>query len=152
MPTFTYSFEVQAPLDAVWRFHDDPHMLPRVMPKLTKMRVMHADRPPQPGSRIQIEMAFGPLRWRWHLRLREHQPPTRFTDEQVPGEGPFAVWRHTHAFQALDACRTRVSDTIVYELPFGVVGRMAGALFGNLAMRLLFVARERATRCLLESP
>ena len=151
MPTFTYCFDVRAPLDVVWRFHDDPHMLPRVMRGPVQVRVVHVDQPMQPGSRISLVMQVGPARRRWNLRLRERQPPTRFTDEQIPGQGPFAVWSHTHTFQALDDTRSRICDTVTYELPFGAPGRWAGHLFGNVVMRWMFASRERATRRVLES-
>ncbi len=127
-------------------------MLPSIMRGPVRVHVVHVERPLRPGSRIELLMQIGPLRQRWNLQLREHQPPTRFTDEQIAGEGPFAMWQHTHVFQALDASRTRVSDTIIYELPFGLWGKLIGKMLGNLVMRLLFVSRMRSTRRLLEIP
>jgi ligand-binding SRPBCC domain-containing protein len=78
-----------------------------------------------------------------------HQPEVQFIDQLLPGEGPFKIWRHTHAFEFAGG-GTRVIDRIEYELPFGWLGRLAGALGGRLAMKVLFSFRQKATKRLLE--
>jgi ligand-binding SRPBCC domain-containing protein len=151
MRQFEHTFVVNAPLEKVWAFHDDPSALPKVMTGPVKMHVHHVDRPLQPGSRILMTMQIGPFRRRWNVQLREKVPLVSFTDEQIAGEGPFRQWRHTHAFEAVDAHRTRVIDRLEYELPFGLLGKIGDALFGRIVMRGLFAARARATRRWLES-
>ncbi|MDW8350502.1 MAG: SRPBCC family protein [Anaerolineae bacterium] len=151
MPRFEYAFIVNAPLDRVWAFHDDPTALPKVMTGPVKMHIHHVDRPLRPGSRILMTMQIGPIRRRWNVRLREREAPHFFTDEQIEGEGPFRRWRHTHLFEAIDAQRTRVIDRLEYELPFGVIGKIGAALFGTLIMRGMFASRARATRRWLEA-
>ncbi|MCS6848165.1 MAG: SRPBCC family protein [Anaerolineae bacterium] len=151
MRHFEYSFVVNAPLDKVWAFHDDPTALPKVMTGPVKMHVHHVDRPLQPGSRILMTMQAGPIRRRWNVRLRAREAPRFFTDEQIEGEGPFRQWRHTHAFEVIDAQRTRVIDRLEYEPPFGLLGKIADALFGSIIMRGMFASRARATRRWLES-
>jgi len=152
MRQFEYAFVVNAPLEKVWAFHDDPTALPKVMTGPVKMHVHHVERPLQPGSRILMTMQIGPFRQRWNVQLREKVPPVFFTDEQIAGEGPFRQWRHTHAFEAIDAHRTRVIDRLEYELPFGLLGKIGDALFGRVVMQGLFAARAKATRRWLESP
>lgn len=151
MRRFEYAFIVNAPLDKVWAFHDDPTALPKVMTGPVKMHVHHVDRPFQPGSRILMTMQVGPIRRRWNVRLQAREAPHLFTDEQIEGEGPFRHWRHTHAFEAIDAGRTRVIDRLEYEPPFGLLGRIGDALFGKFIMRGMFASRARATRRWLEA-
>lgn len=153
MPIYEGSFLVKAPLARVWEFHADPMALPRVMTGPVKMDVLHVDRPLMPGGRIETVMRVGPIKQPWNLMLKAREPMRYFTDEQIAGEGPMSVWKHTHAFEAVagDPNSTRVIDRLEYELPLGVLGKMAGALFGNLTMRMMFASRAKATRRLLEA-
>lgn len=149
MPRFEHNFIVHAPLARVWDFHADPMALPKVMTGPLKMDVLHVDRPLMPGGRIYTVMRAGPIKQRWNLMLKAREPMQYFTDEQIAGEGPMKSWVHTHAFEPTEK-GTRVIDRLDYELPFGVIGRIAGALFGNLTMRIMFASRAKATRRLLE--
>jgi ligand-binding SRPBCC domain-containing protein len=157
MHTFQYSFEVNAPLERVWAFHDDPLALPKVMTGPVRMRVNHVDRPLQPGSRILMTMHIGPIPVRWNVRLKQKVPMHFFTDEQIEGEGPFKRWVHTHVFEPIepvepvDGQHTRIIDRLEYALPLGWLGRLAAGLFGGMAMRMMFASRARATRALLEA-
>jgi ligand-binding SRPBCC domain-containing protein len=150
MPIYEGSFNVKAPLQRVWDFHADPVSLPKVMTGPVKMDVVHVDRPLMPGGRIQTVMRVGPIKQRWNLTLKAREPMRFFTDEQIAGEGPMKVWKHTHGFEAVDG-GTRIKDRLEYELPLGVLGKIAGALFGNLTMRMMFASRAKATRRLLET-
>ncbi len=143
------SFFVRAPLEAVWEFHNDPRALPAIMPRLFGLRIEQFDAPMRAGSRVTLSMGAGPLRRRWVLQVIAHEPPRQFVDEQLPGQGPFKRWRHTHRFEPASG-GARVIDRIEYELPFGALGRMAAAIGGALMMRLIFASRQTATRKALE--
>jgi len=149
MRVFESSFLVRAPLAAVWQFHSDPAALIRITPGPFRIFVDSVDRPVRAGSHIRLSMGFGPLRSRWHLIIADHQPLVQFIDQLLPGEGPFKSWRHTHRFEPAEG-GTRVIDRIEYELPFGWLGRLGGALGGSLAMNVLFSFRQTATKRLLE--
>ena len=154
MSNFEYQFLVNAPLERVWQFHDDPAALTKVMTFPVKAVVHAVDRPVQPGSKVRMTFWFGPLPVKWNVVVRERIPPHMFRDEQPAGEGPFARWNHRHQFESVNInggqC-TRVIDRIDYEPPFGGLGKLLDKVFGALAMRLMFVGRERATRRFLEN-
>ncbi len=141
--TFDSAFILAAPMDEVWAFHADPAMLARVMPALPRLRVTRFDAPLRVGSAIHLELALGPIRQPWEMTVIEVAAGRHFVDQQT-GRGPLAHWRHTHAFEAIGD-GTRVIDHIEYALPLGVLGRVAAALFGGLAMRMLFAVRRRKT-------
>lgn len=143
------SFCVRAPLETVWAFHNDPRALPRIMPRLFGLVVEDFDHPLRAGSRVRLSMGIGPLRQRWELCVIAHEPPRRFVDEQLAGRGPFRRWRHTHTFEpAGDG--TRIIDRIEYELPFGLLGKIAAGVGGPLMMKMIFASRQTATRRALE--
>ena len=39
--------------------------------------------------------------------------------------GPYALWHHTHEFEADGAEHTMMRDTVRYALPFGPLGALA---------------------------
>jgi len=143
---------VNAPLEAVWAFHEDPQAnLPLLAPPGQGVRVESADLPVGVGSRIAISID-GPLgrRMRWVAEIVEHAPPhavvfgmeARFVDKQV--EGPFAQWRHEHEFEAVDSRTTRVVERITYRLPLGPLGWLADWLYVRWRVRALMRHRARA--------
>jgi ligand-binding SRPBCC domain-containing protein len=150
MSFFETSFKVNAPLEQVWAFHDDPIGLTKIMSFPLKVVLNHVERPVQAGSRILMTWWFGPLPIKWNITVREKVPQEFFTDVQPVGEGPFAKWEHTHAFERIDG-GTRVIDRIHYEFPFGALGRLIDKLMGKLIFKLMFAPRAKATRKYLES-
>ncbi len=151
MPVIESSFVVRAPLNVVWEFHNDPRALPRIMPALFGLTVEGYDRPLRAGSRVNLSMGVGPLRQPWSLQVIAYEPPHQFVDEQLPGQGPFKHWRHMHRFEPADE-GTCIIDHIEYELPLGVLGKIAACIGGALMMKVIFASRRTATRKALESP
>ena len=151
MSIFESEFVVRAGLQKVWDFHADPRSLPKIMSGPMQISVDQVDEPVLPGSRIAMTMRVGPIRIPWNVIVRERVAPQFFRDEQPVGEGPWARWSHTHSFEAIDATSTRVRDRIEYEPPLGLLGKIGDAVFGRLAMQMMFVGRRRATCALLES-
>lgn len=151
MSVFESEFVVRAPLEAVWAFHENPEALPKIMTGPVRMCVHSVDRPIVAGSLIKMSMLVGPFALPWHIRVRERVEGRMFTDAQDGATGPFKRWVHTHAFEAVDTQHTRIRDRIEYEAPLGLFGRIGDALFGRVAMQLMFIGRRDATRKLLES-
>jgi ligand-binding SRPBCC domain-containing protein len=149
MGVFESSFVVNAPLEAVWAFHNDPGGLAKITPPPLRVVVEGYDAPLRAGSRIRMSIGVGPARVRWNAILADHQPMAEFTDRQIPGEGPFRSWTHTHRFEPVPG-GTRVTDRAEYAFPLGVLGRLADRVAGGLMIRLMFNARRSATRAWLE--
>jgi ligand-binding SRPBCC domain-containing protein len=68
--------------------------------------------------------------------ITEYDYPSRFVDEQQ--RGPFRRWRHEHSFTALANGQTQVVDAVVFQSPFGLLGRIAdGLVLGHYLRHLL---------------
>lgn len=115
-----------------------------------RIAVERVDRPVQAGSKVNMILRIGPFATKWNIIVLERVAPARFRDEQIAGEGPWRRWTHTHRFEAIGMGATKVIDRIEYEPPFGLLGRIGNALFGNLAMRAMFAGRKKATKAFLE--
>jgi ligand-binding SRPBCC domain-containing protein len=140
MPTFDYSFIVDAPLEAVAAFHQDTRVLRRLTPAYVKI---HRFDPLADGAVAEFTVWFGPIPITWRA-LHRDVGPHGFTD--IQDRGPLASWVHTHRFEAVTASSTRVSEHILYDYESGWKGIVGRLFFGPLALRALFTYRAWRTR------
>ncbi|MCX6366707.1 MAG: SRPBCC family protein [Armatimonadetes bacterium] len=152
MPTLTFTTEIAASQEALFAFHDGTEALTKITPPGTRVRLIDAPAKLTQGVVFTLVVSqppvFVPLRWRCEFLIWE--PPLRFVDRQVPGSGPFAFWEHEHRFEALDAKRSQLTDTITYTPPFGPLGKLADALFIRKQLTEMFAYRHRVTKAALE--
>ncbi len=142
MPVFDYSFEVQAPLNAVREFHHDTSALKRLTPPPTIVQ-LHEVQPLAEGSVSRFTLWVGPLPLKWKAVHRDVSD-TGFTDIQA--EGPARKWEHTHTFTAIDEQRTRIDEHIEFEHGSGFWGAVTRFLFARPNLLVMFGYRKRVTR------
>ena len=142
MPTFNYTFTVNAPLQAVADFHSQTGILKRLTPPPLFVQV-HDFGEMKEGMIAEFTMWFGPVPVRWKA---EHVDvsPNGFTD--VQRVGPLATWAHTHSFSAETPATTRVNEHIEYTHPTGVKGILTRLFFGKPGLVGLFIYRKMITR------
>lgn len=147
-----FDITISAPLDVVWRFHDDVANLAVLSPPEAQVRLESADVPVKTGSRIAIT-AKGPLgRVRWVAKIVEHTPPRavvfgeegRFVDEQE--SGPFKSFRHEHDFERVGEKSTRIVDRITYRVGWGPIGWFADLLVVRRQLYSMFRHRHAVLR------
>ena len=160
MPRAVYRVLLDAPLEAVWAFHEDIELgLRTLSPPEADVRVTRADEPAL-GCEVVMRVKAPPQSWfggrvKWHARYVRYQPPegeppgrvALFTDEQV--SGPFAEWVHTHTFEeTMDQGRTKVwaRDEIDYRPPLGPLGLVADKLFVRKQIDAMFAHRQKVMR------
>jgi len=148
---------IRRPLPEVFAFFADAGNLQAITPDFLNFHIVT----PLPiamreGALIDYRMALCGVRFGWRTRIESWEPPAaatdrpaRFTDRQV--RGPYALWHHTHEFQAVDG-GTRMTDTVDYELRFGPAGHVAHALFVRPALARIFDHRRRRITELLAPP
>jgi ligand-binding SRPBCC domain-containing protein len=122
------------PPEEVFGFFADARNLEAITPSLLRFRVMGSGAEAiemAPGTLIRYRLRVHGMPVGWLTAIREWDPPHRFVDEQL--RGPYALWHHTHSFEALEGGGTLMRDVVRYALPFGPLGELA---------RRLFVARD----------
>lgn len=144
MPVFEKSVVIDAPVSAVFAFHEREDALPLLTPAFPPVRVISKSGGIEPGGRVELRV--GPFRW---LALHTNYEKDRlFVDEQI--EGPMAKWVHRHQFSPEGPDRTRLTDRVEYLLPGG---KLVNALFGWTAkpgLMQMFAHRHRVTKQLCE--
>ncbi len=147
MPHIEFACEIDAPLERVWQFHDTIETLFQLTPPHTKARLGGAVEPMRVGAiyRLHLRRMGVPLPV-WEAEIIAYEPPRGFTDRQIPGRGPFKSWTREHHFESLAPNRTRITDRVNYEAPFGVLGKIADWLFLRRDITQMFAYRYRVTR------
>lgn len=133
--------EIEAPLEEVFAFFSDPGNLARITPPWLRFRVHGA--PPRflsEGSRIEYRIRWTVLTLRWVTRITRWSPGVEFQDVQE--RGPYRNWVHTHRFSQVGRT-VRMEDHVEYELPFGLLGRIAHRLLVRRQLEQIFEYRRR---------
>lgn len=135
---------VPRPLEEVFAFFLLPENLEAITPGWLHFRILNVDpRPVQTGTLIRYSLRIHGLPVRWVSRIVDWTPPHSFVDVQVTG--PYRTWHHTHRFFAEDG-KTRIVDEVLYELPFGPIGRLAHHVRVKTDVVRIFDFREEKIR------
>jgi ligand-binding SRPBCC domain-containing protein len=131
----------------VFEFFADARNLEAITPPLLRFRVVT----PAPivmrrGTLIHYRLRVRGVPVRWLTRIEEWDPPHRFVDQQL--EGPYALWQHTHTFDA-DGAETIMRDTVRYRIGFGPLGTLADRLLVRRDVARIFDFRAQRVRELL---
>lgn len=109
VPTFDFSFTVDAPFEAVSEFHAHGSALKTLTPTYAQI---HSMDPLGEGSITKFTVWAGPVPVHWtaeHSNISE----SGFTDTQIAG--PMQKWVHTHRYAPIDDKSTKVTEHIEYE-------------------------------------
>jgi len=144
MPTAEYVCDLEAPLERVWAFYDDIESLFKVTPPENHARLNGPPVLMQLGAIYHLLFSRFGVTVHLDAEIVVYDPPYRFQDRQI--KGPFHSWTHTHSFAELPGNRTRMTDHVEYELPFGPFGKIADLLVMRRQLDTMFAYRQKITR------
>ena len=137
--------ELDASVEQVFAFHEDPHNISRISPGWQRVRVERGRTQARAGEEFEIVVRFfGVLPLRWRGVWQEVERPARLVDGAL--RSPFAYWKHRHEFEPLAPGRTRMTDHVSYQFPGGWLGKAFGETLGRVQFRLMFADRHARTR------
>jgi ligand-binding SRPBCC domain-containing protein len=146
---FVKESRINAPPDVVFRFHESPDALTKLIPPWEPMRVAESAGSLKPGSKVVLSGRVGLLAVRWVALHTEYEPPHLFADRQV--SGPFAWWYHRHRFLDDGQGGTILRDEVEYLPPLGWLGRWLGGPLVRGKLEKMFAYRHDTTRRMIES-
>lgn len=131
--------EFEHPRSELFPFFADAGNLEQITPPELAFSILT----PQPiamkqGALIDysIKLYGVPLRWRTEISVWE--PEVRFVDTQI--HGPYRLWEHEHYFEEIAGNRTRMVDTVRYDM-FG--GALVNTCFIQPNLRKIFTFRRK---------
>jgi ligand-binding SRPBCC domain-containing protein len=141
---------VPRPLDEVFEFFSRAENLQELTPAWMHFKILSIEpRPVQRGTLIQYSLRWRLIPIRWTTEIVEWEPPHRFVDIQL--KGPYKLWRHEHRFVA-EGNSARILDEVQFQLPFGVLGRIAYAVKVKRDVESIFAYRKQAVERRFANP
>lgn len=149
---FESSVVLEAPIEEVFAFHQDPHNIARIAPAWQQVQVLRGQPVALAGEDFEIAVRILCLpALRWHGRWLDVQSPTLLVDGGLQA-GPFTFWQHRHQFRSVGATRTEMTDHVAYAFHGGWLGKLAGETIGRGQMRAMFADRHKRTRAFFSAP
>lgn len=153
MKNFQNEFEVYSNIDRVWEFYTDLKHLEIITPADIKLNLVeYTDRILKKGTVACFDgkIIIG-ARWCSKITFFEKY---EYVDEMIQDgnkKTPFRLWSHRHVFELIDDNKTRVTDKIKFELPFGFTGKLL-EFYIETKLRKIFEHRVHTTKKFLEGP
>ena len=91
------------------------------------------------GRIFTYKMRIRGIPIRWYSEIVSWNPGHNFADTQHGG--PFAAWHHEHLFTD-EAGGVRVTDTIDYKMPLGILGRFGHWLIVRRELEAVMLCRS----------
>ena len=141
MPVIERALVVPAGVEHTFSYFSEPRNLPQITPPWLRFTVVRCPVDGiSAGCEIEYTIAWLGVTMPWTTRITQYERDARFVDTQE--RGPYKRWWHEHRFQAT-AGGTLMSDRIEYEMPFGVLGGVAHAVFVRRQLRQILDYRAR---------
>jgi ligand-binding SRPBCC domain-containing protein len=143
MLRFEYSSWIDAPVAAVFGFHERPDALELLTPPWPPVTVLRRPASLACGSIAELRIGIWPLSVHWVAHHIAYEPARLFVDEQR--SGPFAAWVHAHRF-APESGGTRLLDSVEFALYGGATAEKALGWLVRRQLRGMFRYRHGVTR------
>ena len=100
------------------------------------------------GESVTFEGVHFGVRQRFTARVTEFDFPHRFVDEMT--RGAFRTMKHVHEFAPHNS-GTRMTDTLIWTSPLGIMGVIADKLFVERHLRHFLLERNAALKAFAET-
>jgi hypothetical protein len=135
---------VPRPLEEVFSFFSRAENLEVLTPAWLNFKILDVHpQPVQKGTIIKYKLRMRGLPIRWISEILKWNPPHGFID--IQRNGPYKLWHHTHRF-ADEGNGTRIIDEVLYDLPFGMLGKLAHLITVRSDIDQIFAFREAKIR------
>jgi ligand-binding SRPBCC domain-containing protein len=148
MYTLRKQIVVDTTLEQAWDFIRNPANLNKITPDDMAFEIV-SDLPEEmvEGMRIEYRVKIPVMgKQSWLSELKQIVPHHSFVDVQL--EGPYKYWHHFHSIEKVEH-GIKLTDHIAYEVPYGIFGKIAHALFIRKTLERIFAHREARFQDLL---
>jgi len=128
-------------LEKAWDFLENPYNLNRITPADLHFEIT-SDAPEVMYNGLIIEYLITiPImgRHHWITEIKHIREKHSFVDEQRLG--PYRFWYHHHQIEQEDG-GVRSYDTVYYQPPYGVAGRLLNKIFIDKTLQRIFDYRQ----------
>jgi ligand-binding SRPBCC domain-containing protein len=137
-------------MQTAWDFFSSPHNLSSITPKEMGFVVLSDLSEEDIYKGMIIDYTVSPvlgIPLKWQTEITEVNYQKSFTDFQK--KGPYKLWRHHHEFIP-NQNGVLMVDTVDYELPFGIIGKMVHSLMVKKKLKHIFDYRNQVLEALFK--
>jgi ligand-binding SRPBCC domain-containing protein len=141
---------VKTDLQTCWDFFSAPVNLQKITPAYMGFDVL-VEVPEKMHEGLMIEYRVRPLfnlPMKWITEITHVKDHTFFVDEQR--KGPYRIWHHEHHFREVPE-GVEMTDIVSYELPFGILGKIAHPILVKKKLEEIFAYRFKVVEELFNS-
>jgi ligand-binding SRPBCC domain-containing protein len=129
-------------INTAWDFFSSAKNLARITPPQLDFKILTdlGEKDIYRGMLIDytLKPLFG-IRLHWQTEIWKLKKPRMFIDRQL--KGPYKIWEHTHEFIQKEK-GIIMKDAVKYQLPFGIIGKMAHSLIVRKKIEHIFNYRK----------
>jgi ligand-binding SRPBCC domain-containing protein len=126
MAHFEFSSIISAPRTETFDYVSNINSLPEIMASDYKIETTSPVSKLKKGSEYEIKITRLGISVLWGIVIEEFEANEYVRDRQ--SHGPFALWVHTQKFEDHGES-TLLTDLIEYDVPFGLLGKLADDIF-----------------------
>ncbi|HET8810099.1 MAG TPA: SRPBCC family protein [Flavobacteriaceae bacterium] len=130
--------QLNCDLLTAWEFFSSPFNLAKITPDNMGFDVLTNINGAEMYEGMEIDYKVTPLfgiPMKWKTKITQVEPYKSFTDFQE--EGPYKLWNHHHEFIE-NKEGVLMNDFLTYEMPYGVLGRIAHTLIVKKKLKSIF--------------
>lgn len=140
------SVKLYGSIDEIWEFFSTPLNLNELTPPDMSFEILTdlEGKKMYPGMIINYKVRpLLNIPLRWTTEITHCETHKYFVDEQR--FGPYAFWHHQHIFEQKDD-HILMTDLVHYAIPFGILGRLANAVFVKQKLIHIFEFRNKKVK------
>ncbi|MBM3452945.1 MAG: SRPBCC family protein [Bacteroidetes bacterium] len=134
-----------------WDFFSSPKNLKTITPDYMGFEVL-VDIPEKMYAGLMIEYEVKPILGfpiKWITEITHVDEMKFFVDEQR--KGPYKIWHHEHHFKQVQN-GIEMTDIVSYEIPLGILGRLAHPLLVKNKLNQIFDYRFKKVEEIFGTP
>ncbi len=136
---FTQKTQIAVPVADLFAWHAREGAINRLTPPWAPLSLIsRKGKGIDPGVQVKFRMKVMGVPMIWEAEHVEYKENELFRDRQV--KGPFALWEHSHLFQALGRHSAVMEDRVRFKLPLGVLSL---PFYGHARKELARIFRYR---------
>ena len=139
--SFTEKVELNAPIEKVFQYLSDTEQFERVYPSLQPKVIRRTSRHLNQGASTDLQLnLFGiPTSW----KIYTHSFNTNRHIACIWHSKLVSTWEHDYYFESIANNQTRLTECVLYRLPFGVFGTFLNRLFVRSYLQRIFKRRRK---------
>ena len=148
--SFTEKLELNGSIDQVFSHFIDTDHITSWFPSYFKSQLIsRTSRRLTHGTYLEFQSHIFGIPTRWKTYIHSFSPNRQITC--VGQKGLISSWEHDCYFEALSNQRTRVTECLLYHLPFGQIGNFTNRFFIQPYLKRFFKYHQQELQSLFDN-